>query len=118
MERADFADKLDLSVTAIHRIESGESTIQFAKLAEIARVLATSPNTILDFPELAPDRDLIKGLLQATLVSQGMPLEQARPLSAAALEVLDRPELRNTGMSLEDSARAISLFVLGQHLNK
>lgn len=116
--RSIFArEVLKMADDNLRKIEAGLAVAQFVKLGELARALKSTPNAILDFKDGSNEREAFKGLLEAAFVAHGLPLEQARPLSEAVLAVLDSPELRSTGISLEDSARTIGQFVIRQFLN-
>ena len=100
---------------AIRKIEDGISGAEgFVKLAKLAEILRSSPNELLDWQ----DQDAILGVMEGIALACGLPPEQASPLAELVLEVLNSPDIRNTGIPLRDIARTVGSFEARKFLRK
>jgi len=110
-EQSSLAHRIGTGLDAIRKIESGKNLNQYVKLVELAKALGVTPNEILNFPQ-QNEHDAFLGAMEAAFLSQGMPLEQVRPLAEVALEALNSPEVRSAGIPVRDSARIVVLVAI------
>ncbi len=103
-----LAQHLDLSIAAIKKLERGEATIQFAKLARLARTLNTTPNELLGFPNsVAVDR--LRAVLKSLFVVLNIPRQDAETLLDQIEEILTKNDVQ-----APDIDEAIVLQVLAE----
>lgn len=98
MSVANLASALGLKPFALREIESGRSMRQYLKLAEMCRMLRTTPNVLLGFePEAiegGDQLDMMGAAVQVMLIDEGWPRERAEALVDIATEVaLEKTEL-------------------------
>jgi hypothetical protein len=85
---------------------------EFIKLGELAALLKTNPNQLLNFPD---DRDeKLKGILEAIGLSLGRNLEEATALAETAISALDNPAIRLSGLPPREAARSAAIVLLRQ----
>ncbi len=97
----------------VEAIRKGKNVANYAKLAELATVLKSTPNEILGFP-IGENREVVIGLLQGMAIALGKPLEQAVPLADIVAAKLDSPSVRSNHTSPRDSARTLAEDVIAQ----
>lgn len=101
LSRRDLAHALGMaSESAISEIENGRNIKKYEQLAELALILATTPDALLGFsPETPASRadelDMMGAAIQAMLMDDhGWPREEAEALVGIATEVsLEKSEL-------------------------
>jgi transcriptional regulator with XRE-family HTH domain len=102
---------------AIRKIEDGTSGSDgYVKLANMAQILKSTPNELLEFGE--PDQEAIKGLLEGIAIAFGLPLGRAVALADTVLEVLNSEDIHSAGIPLRESARSVGLYEARQFLRK
>jgi hypothetical protein len=103
---------LGVKLDAVKKIESGHATTNFAKLANLARAIESTPNVILDFPDLTPgkvtDRAVFKAVLEGAFLAFDLPDKEASALGEAALEALNSHVLHSNSTRRRDNARTVA----------
>lgn len=88
---ADLAAALDIKPFALREIEAGRSAKQFLKLADMARLLGTTPNYLLGADAVSPvtvdQLEMMGAAVQVMLIDDGWTRERAEALVDIALEV-------------------------------
>jgi transcriptional regulator with XRE-family HTH domain len=104
----ELSRRIGVTPDALQRLLRGESTAQYIKLIQIARVLNTTPNTILGFN----DPDVIRATLEACFDALGLPEDQASLLAETVEQVLEQPEV--PGLDPATQARSQAPLLLRQ----
>lgn len=105
LERAGY------SLATLKKKTKGVNVVEFIQLGELAKVFGMTPNDLLDFP-IGDDRGAVKGAIEGVAQHFGMTLDEARELGEVVAKALDRRAIRNSGSSLQDSARIVVRSVI------
>lgn len=108
LRNQDIADALGVTVDAVKKMVRGASTAQFAKLAELSRILRTTPNALLGFSAAGPPLGDFREALEASYMTLGLPPDQASQLAALILEVLEAPQPRSIQIDRRSSIRLLA----------
>lgn len=110
MRPAELARQLGITQSAVKSILSGANLTQAAKLATVARTLATTPNYLLSFDDMpAAGSELDEKALIGSLIAtfRHFHLSDAEALELAETIVASAKEPPIDGIDQESAARAI-----------
>lgn len=113
--QAEIAAELGVKEDTLKKIRAGKSNLQYAKLAQLAVVLRTTPNRILGF-EGGADRELLKGALEGTYAALGHPVAEAEEFALVFLGMLDTPE-GGGPVAPADKGRVLAEFLIRQFVD-
>jgi transcriptional regulator with XRE-family HTH domain len=104
---------LGITANAVTKILGGSSTMQYAKLSNLADLLGADPNDILGFAPGA-GRELLKGAIEGTLRALRYSSVEADEIAPIVLSVLDTFK---SGSSPREKGRTIAEFLIRQHVD-
>lgn len=104
----DLAKALGLSKQGAYAIEDGRNTKKYAQLGEIARILRTTPNDILDFSGPPGDADLAIATFRALLPELGVPPADAEIVCRIVAEALREKAILDVDRRLAARTIAVS----------
>jgi len=114
--QADLAEKLGIKPNSVTKMLFGASTrtFAFAKLANLAEILSTTPNDLLGFGRSYQQERLL-GAVQGAVQALGHSREEADEIASTVLEIIDRP--LDEGSSPQEQARIIANFLIRQYVD-
>jgi transcriptional regulator with XRE-family HTH domain len=117
MDHDALGKALGITGNAVTQIVGGKSTVQYAKLSNMADVLGVEPNDILGFPS-GSQRDLLMGALEGTLLALNFSHVEASEISLIVLRVLDTPSGAHLDTaSPKHTGKVIAEFLIRQHVD-
>jgi transcriptional regulator with XRE-family HTH domain len=108
LSNAEIAEQLGMSTAGVKQIMQGLASRQMVKLADLARVLNTTPNQILGFDQAAEslvNGEYLQAVLEATMTNLDVPENEARAGAQSVIAMLQHPPVGNHHMSDADIAR-------------
>lgn len=109
MSRAELGQKMGITENAVTQMLLGKSTQTYARLARLAEILETDPNTILGVgPETSA---MFEAVIAGTAQGFGYSPEEASEIASIALGVLDRPP---AGANQVQRAQDLAEFLIRQ----
>lgn len=109
----ELAEKLGIKPNSVTKMLGGDSTLAFAKLANLAQILSTTPNDLLGFGRSYQQERLL-GAVQGAVQALGHSREEADEIASTVLEIIDRP--LDEGSNPQEQARIIANFLVRQYV--
>jgi len=117
MDHDTLGRALGITGNAVTQILGGKSTVQYAKLSNLADVLGVEPNDILGFPA-GSGRNLLMGALEGTLLALDFSHEEASEITLIVLRVLDTPSGAHLDTATpKHTGKVIAEFLVRQYVD-